>query len=102
MTGMTKPPLTITREAREYAARLKLEEPLQSMLQHVSQNVAGVRAVRVYVSPPYESDDDVRVILAVTLDATVDDRVEQEFGRWQIANFSPDVFQHFVFLAAYA
>src|SRR5436190_10123774 len=102
MTSISKIPLGITAEARDYVAELKLDEPLRQMLEHIQNTVKGVRAIQVKLAMPYDLGDGPRVIFDVKLPETAaEDRITQQFTRWQIEHFPPEVFQHFVLLTAY-
>src|SRR5438270_897648 len=93
----------ITPEAQALIDQLKLEQPLHKMLDHIAQAVPALRALQVDYAPAYEAGYDPGVILNVTVksEAPLEDTTERDFGRWQIDNFPPEVFQHFTLLAVY-
>jgi hypothetical protein len=92
----------ISPEAKRFVAGLGLEEPLRQMLEHVQSTVKELRRIQVNLAPPYDLEDGERVILDVVLPmAVAADRITQEFIRWQIEHFHPEVYQHFVLMTAY-
>jgi hypothetical protein len=96
-------PVTIAPDVTAYVADLGLEQPFQQMLAHIQQEVLGLRAIAVSVQPPYDLGGDPCVILDVTTQTPPpdNDQTEQDFVRWQVENFAPEVYQYFTMLLTY-
>lgn len=95
-------PFKMTPEAEAFVTRLKLEEPLRQMLERIQSTLKDVRRIQVNLAPTYDLEDGERVILDVLLPrAVAGDCITQEFIRWKIEHFPPEVCQHFVLMTAY-
>src|SRR5262249_27252432 len=103
MTPTTTVLLTVTPDAAAYVAELGMQEPFDQMLEHTRQTMAGLRAIRVTLQPPYDLGGGPCVLIEATTDdpRLGDDPSEREWARWQVGAFSPEVNQHFVLLVVY-
>jgi len=99
----TTVPITITDEAKDYVAELGLQEPFQRMLDHTVASILGLRELRVSLQPAYDVGAPCVLLDAITPPPPAGryDPTEDEWGRWKMSTFPPEVFQHFVLLVAY-
>jgi hypothetical protein len=103
MATATSLPIAVSPEAQQYITSLGLESVFEKMLEHTRQFVPGLAAVDVSLAHDPEGQDEARVvILASMAERGLDyDPTEDEWARWMIRTFPPDVFRHFVMLTAY-
>jgi|SRR5580704_16556335 hypothetical protein len=103
MSTATTVPLSVAPEAASRIAELGLQDEFDQMLEHTRQVIPGLRSISVLLAPPYDTDDEPRVIIEPTMDDPhlVHDRTEREWGRWMVNTFSPDVGRHFCLLTVY-
>src|SRR5207253_1942665 len=96
-------PLTMSQEAADFVAERGLEQTLQKMLDNLPQRIPGLRAIAVFLQPPYDVGGDACVILDVKRDipAQDGDPTEWNWRRWVADNFPPREFQHFCLLSNY-
>ena len=96
-------PITITDEAKDYVAELGMQEPFQRMLDHAVETISALRELRVSVQPAYDLGAPCVLLDAVTPPPRSGyyDTTEDEWGRWRVTTFPPEVFQHFVLLVVY-
>ncbi len=103
MTSTSAIPVTIAPEATTQVAELGLEKQFRQMLEHIQQTVSGIRTITVNVQPPFDLGGEPCVIFDVLMEKPPlgKDPTEENFSRWQIDIFPPDVYQHFIMLLAY-
>ncbi len=83
-----------------FVAENGLQAPLQKMLDHIPLHMPLVRAIHIFLQPPYDMDEP-SVILDVKRDRPTGeyDGVEWNWGRWVGQNFPPEEWQHFCLLS---
>ena len=94
-------PVTVTPEAAAHVAELGMQAELEQMLRHACQTIPGLRHITVELHPPYDTGDEMAVVLEVTRDLAAHksgDHPSWAWRRWLIATFSPDVYRHFSLL----
>ncbi len=100
MNLKTTVPLTVTPEATAHVAELGMQREFEHMLQHALQTVPGLRSIEVTLEYNPETGDDPRVVIWSYMEdnGRVDDPTEDEYGRWKVTTFPPEVCEHFVML----
>src|SRR5437879_6133803 len=96
-------PLTVEAEAAALVAELGLQTELEQMLEQARQTITGLRRLQVKIAPAYDTGEE-GIIIEATRDPASRDRNEwtwEQFSRWKIATFSPDVYRHFTLLDEY-
>src|SRR5437870_3324858 len=104
MDTLSALPVTVTPEAAAHVAELGLQAELEQMLRHACQTIPGLLHITVELHPPYDTGDEMAVILQATRDfasRNPGDRTTWEFRDWKIRTFSPDVYRHFSLLFTY-
>jgi hypothetical protein len=99
MDAVATIPLTVDPEAAALVAELGFQAELDRMLEQARQMISGLRRLNVVFAPPYDTGPDPAIIIEAYRDPAArqpNDRTENQFDRWQIATFSPDVHRHFV------
>ncbi len=96
MSAPATVPVTITPEAAARVAELGMQGELERMIKHARECVAGLRRVEVILEPPYDTGDDPYLTIQAfrPLTARWDDPVRQEWGRWKVTTFAPEVARH--------
>jgi len=96
MSAPATVPVTITPEAAARVAELGMQGELEQMIEHARECVAGLRRVEVILEPPYDTGDDPYLTIQAfrPLTSRWDDPVRQEWGRWKVTTFSPEVARH--------
>jgi hypothetical protein len=97
------PTITVSREAGTRLIKLGVQVEFERIVEHVVQMVPGLRALDVVLAHDPECIDDPRIILEATCpDRGAEyDATQWNWNAWMIANFAPEVFQHFVLMIAY-
>jgi hypothetical protein len=77
-------------------AELGLPAELDRMVEHTRESAAGLRKVEVVLEQPYDTGDDPYLTIQAFRPLTFrwDDPVRQEWGRWKVTTFPPEVCQH--------
>ena len=90
-------PLTVTQEAADYVAEKNLRKAFQQMLDNISVRFLGAQAITVSLAPPYDEGSGPEVIFEVTRckPDSEDDLTEEDWRRWIVETFPPEVFTHF-------
>lgn len=103
MTPMLNVPCRVTDEAEAYVVELGLQEQFAEMLEHTRQTVPGLKAIEVNLEPSYDLGWGPCVLIEATMDDPHldDDPTIREWAHWKSSHFSPEVSQHFTFLANY-
>jgi hypothetical protein len=103
MAPTTTIPLTVTPDAAAYVAELGMQEPFEQMIEHTRHTMAGLRAIRVTLQPPYDLGGGPCVLIEATTDDPHldDDPSQREWGFWKGETFPPEVGQHFVLLVVH-
>jgi hypothetical protein len=94
-------PTTITAEAAELVAELGMQAELERMLEHARRTISRLRRLQVEYGPDYDAGTDPAVLINAYRDPPAEalgDRTWQEFSRWKISTFPPEVFSHFTLL----
>lgn len=92
---------TVEPEAADLVAELGMQKELERMLEHARQSIPGLLRLQVMFAPPYDTGPDPSVVIEAHRDAAhrePDDQVWNQFSRWKIQAFSPDVCRHFTLL----
>ncbi len=92
-------PVRITDEAATHVDKLGLRVPMEQMIEHMKQTVAGLRAIVVtYETSPYDQTADPLVFIVGCESADArelgDIRVYEELSRWAIQTFPCEVTGH--------
>ena|ERR1043166_8032549 len=101
MDTLSALPVTVTPEAAAHVAELGMQAELEQMLRYACQTISGLLHITVELQPPYDTGDELAVILEATRDLAARKPGElptQDFDTWQINTFSPDVLRHFTLL----
>lgn len=101
MTTANSVPVTIDPEAAELVAELGMQAELDRMLEHARQAIPGLLRLEVVFAPPYDTGPDPSVVIDAYRDAAARppyDQVRNEYTRWEIETFLPDVLRHFTLL----
>ena len=103
MATMTAP-VTVSAEAVDHIALLGMQREFERIVDHLQQQVIGLRAIDV--SLEFGSDEDPRtcVILAPILTESLhrpDRPLSWELAKWFVTTFPPEVCVNFVILPAY-
>jgi hypothetical protein len=95
--------VTIAPAAADRAAQLSMQRELKQMLEHTLRNVSGLRSVEVKLELPYDTDVETSITIEATMyhPSPVEDRTEEEWARWQIANFPSEVCWYFRLITQY-
>ncbi len=104
MTISTTVPLVITPEADQYIEQLGTRAEFEQMIDYIRQHVSGLRHIWVILEPPYDTGDEDQVVIKALRDpavATINDPTKDEWHRWEIATFPPDVFWHYTLMFVY-
>jgi hypothetical protein len=90
-------PVTITPEAAALVAELGMQKEFEQMLEHTQQTVPGLHAIRVVLADLYDTGDEPHVLLEawMTVADIVHDPTPEQWGRWQVETFPPQVCEHF-------
>jgi len=94
-------PLTMSREAADFMAEMRLADAYQQILEKIPSHFSGVRAIAITLAPPYEEGSGPEVIFEVSRSKTDarDDCMEENWRRWIIDTFPPEIFTHFCLLS---
>ncbi len=103
MNLKTTVPLTITPEATAHVAELGMQREFEQMLERTLQTVPGLQSIEVTLEYNPETGDDPRVVIwSYMEDRRLEyDPTEDQWGRWKITTFPPEVCEHFVMLAVH-
>ena len=103
MHQTTTVPLTIAPEAAEHVRRLGMQSEFEQMLDHVRRTAADLRSIEVTLEPPYDTGDEDRVVIFAFRECpnALEDPLDDQWRRWEIQTFSPDVLRHFVTTTLY-
>ena len=104
MSAVTTVPITVTPEAAAHVAGLSMQKELQSMIERAQQLIPGLQRLDVVLEPPYDTGDEMAVVIEALRDLSTydpEDRTHREWTAWQIHTFSPDILRHFTLLVSY-
>lgn len=81
-------------------AELGLQPELEKMLEHARQTITGLQRLQVKFAPAYDTGEDGIIIEAVRESSSRQTSAWtwDQFSRWKIATFPPDVCRHFTLL----
>src|SRR5437870_3285231 len=96
-------PLSITPDAAQYIGNMGLQEPYRKIVDGIPLRVPGVHAIAVSLQQPYELGGGPRIILDVTRDSATagSDPTEQNWARWLIETWPPEIWGNFCLLTNY-
>jgi hypothetical protein len=99
MTATAEIPVAVSDEATALVAELGLQREYEMMLAHTRQSVPRLRSVAVTRYDDPENVDEPRVVITAWYTAVPpeDISVWDEWGRWFVETFPPDVCRHFGF-----
>ncbi len=97
MADASTVPITVTPEAAERIAELGVQAEFQQMLDRAVQLVPALKRVEVVLEPAYDEGADPFVVIQATHGGPWESgsRAEDEWGKWKIFAFHPDVHRHF-------
>src|SRR5436305_1868730 len=97
----TSPRTDVTPEAAAHVAALGMQAELDRMIEHAWQTVPDLVRLRVTLELSPDGEDDPRVVLWADVESPWQKsvRTDQEYGRWEVTTFTPDVCRHFVLLS---
>jgi hypothetical protein len=103
MNTTTTVPVTVTPEAAEHVAKLGLRAQLEQMIAHAQQTIPKLHRIEVTLEPPYEAGVDEQVVIWAHKEFCGPDYdpAEDQFSRWVVRTFPPDVFRHLVLLTPF-
>src|SRR5438045_1594863 len=96
-------PLPVEAEAAALVAVLCLHAPLDQMLEHARRTITGLQSLQVKFGPDYDTGEQ-RIISEAVRDPASRDSTAwtwEQFSRWKLSAFSPDVYRHFTLLDEY-
>jgi hypothetical protein len=101
MSTVTTIPLIVDQEAAEHIAQLGMQAEFERMIEYTRQTVPGLQHIHVWLQPPYDTGDDLGVIIEITRNDPwhLDDPTDEQWKLWLIETFSPDVLRHFTRLS---
>jgi hypothetical protein len=97
-------PVTVSPEAAARIAELGIGSAVERMLAHARRTIPGLKALEVILEPTYDlgpPDDWLTIRALCDRDWDPEDKAEDEFGRWRITTFPPEVCQHIALLIHY-
>ena len=96
-------PLTVEPEAAALVAELGLQAELEQMLDHARRTITGLQSLGVKFAPAYDTGEEGIIIEAVRSPASreTSDWTWEQFSRWKVSTFSPDVWRYFTLLDEY-
>jgi hypothetical protein len=99
----TTVPVTILPEAAQRVAELGMQPELERMLEHTQHTVPGLRSIEVQLALPYDTGDETGITIAATMDdpRLEYDSTDEEWGKWEVRTFPPEVCRYFVMLSVY-
>jgi hypothetical protein len=96
-------PLVVEPEAASLVAELGLQVELEQILEHARQTITGLRRLQVKIAPAYDTGEE-GIIIEASRDPASRNNSNwnwEQFSRWKIATFPPDVYRHFTLLDEY-
>ena len=93
-------PLAVEPKAAALVAELGVETVLEQMLEHARQTITGLTCLQVKFGPAYDTGEERIIIVAIRDPDCLETNgwSWDQFSRWKIATFSPDVYRHFTLL----
>lgn len=104
MAAPTTIPATITFEAAAHVAELGMQAELDQMLERARQLIPGLQRFEVMLVEPYDTGDEMSVLIDAYRDISSRDPDGQSYDAWRdwrLATFSPDVNRHFTMHIVY-
>jgi hypothetical protein len=103
MAKTTTVPISVTPEAAARVAELGFERELQQMLDHTIKSIPGLRAIEVQLALPYDTGDETSITIEATRDLPpqIPDPAEQQWGKWVIETYHPDVWSRMRLFTVY-
>ncbi len=101
MAPITAVPCHVSSEAAAHLAELGIEAGFQEMLEHALKVVPDLLRVEVTLEPPYEDDDEDRVVMNAWVSYRQGDAPnpgQALFRKWVVESISPDIWRHVVLL----
>jgi hypothetical protein len=92
--------LTVEPAAEALVTELGLQSELEKMLEHARQTIGGLQRLQVKFAPAYDTDAEGIIIEAIREPSSRQTSAWSwdQFSRWKIATFPPDVCRHFTLL----
>src|SRR5947208_14819426 len=89
MSTATTVPLVVAPEAQQFIAERGLQSAFEQMIEHARQTIPGLRELNVTLEPPYDTGDEMAVVVQATMDRPEGkrDRTEFEWGYWKALTF---------------
>jgi hypothetical protein len=96
MSTATPVPVLVTPDAAARVAVLGMQAELEQMIEHTRTHVPGLVRMDVILEPPYDTGDAPYLTIRAfrPLPCRWDDRTRQEWGRWKVTTFPPEICQH--------
>jgi len=103
MAMPTTVPITIRPEAAARVAELGMQAEFERMVEHTVQTVPGLRSIDVRLALPYDTGDEVRVLLEAMLEKPFpgSHRVSLDWIAWKHETFSREVCECFGIMTVY-
>jgi hypothetical protein len=96
MSAPASVPVLVTPEAAARVAELGMRAELGQMIEHTRTHVPGLARLDVILEPAYDTGDTPYLTIRAfrPLPMRWDDRTRQEWGRWKVTTFPPEICQH--------
>jgi hypothetical protein len=103
MNAAATVPLVVTPEAQQFIAERGLQSAFEQMIEHARQTIPRLRELSVTLEPPYDTGDEMTLVLQATMDRPEGERDRTEFtwGYWKAMTFPPEVSTLFTLLTVY-
>ncbi len=101
MTAQTAIPCSISPEAAERTAELGIQREFEQMLEYALQFVPDLRQVEVTLAPPYDAEEEPRIVINASVGYQEGDPLNPGFqiwAEWVGRTLSPDVWRHVTML----
>jgi hypothetical protein len=92
--------VTVEPEAAALVAELGMQAELEQMIDHARRTITGLQGLNVRFGPAYDTGEERVILQAIRDPASLDIKAWtwDQWSRWEITTFSPDVFRHFTLL----
>ena len=103
MSASATIPTTVTPEAAARIAELGIQGEVDRMLEHTRQTIPNLRRIDVTLDDPHGTGDQPYLTIWATRGDTYhpDDSSRQEWGRWKVTTFPPQVCEQITLVTSY-
>ena len=91
-------PVTITPDAAARVAELGMQAELEQMIEHTRQIVPGLQSLEVVLVERYDLGGEPGITIRALTTLFPPERVEDQWGSWQVRAFPGRVCEHFAML----